>query len=289
MKRICILFSLIFIAPSGFAQTNIYHPFPSNNAVWNEIYYYDGAGGCLPAFCKYNYFMLGDTIINSVTYHKIFYNDSTTVYYKAGIREDNKKIYARANSGTYDVKIYDFNLNIGDSIKSYCWLVDSTWYYMIYVTGIDSVLLPDMTYRKRINLTGPRWIEGVGGKNGLFERFNCILCDCWSELVCLEQNSNIVYLNETNAPCFEIPLINNEMTSIPDQFSIFPNPATDNLTIETTDKATIEILNIEGQIINSIKSVGKETTIELSSLASGIYLIKTITDKGVAVKKFIKE
>ena len=35
--------------------------------------------------------------------------------------------------------------------------------------------------------------------------------------------------------------------------NIFPNPTHDNLTIETPEKATIEILNIEGQIIKTLR------------------------------------
>jgi len=71
--------------------------------------------------------------------------------------------------------------------------------------------------------------------------------------------------------------------------TIYPNPATDNLTIETHDKATIEILNIEGEIIKTVKNNGKETAIDLRNLSSGIYIIKAKTERGVAVKKFIKE
>jgi len=76
---------------------------------------------------------------------------------------------------------------------------------------------------------------------------------------------------------------------INDSFVIYPNPTTDNLTIETPQKATIEILNIEGQIIKTINSSGKETTIDLRNLSSGVYIIKAKTERGVVVKKFIKE
>ena len=71
--------------------------------------------------------------------------------------------------------------------------------------------------------------------------------------------------------------------------NIFPNPTNNNLTIETSEKATIEILNIEGQIIKTINTADKQTTIDVADLSSGIYIIKAKTDRGVAVKKFIKE
>jgi photosystem II stability/assembly factor-like uncharacterized protein len=81
---------------------------------------------------------------------------------------------------------------------------------------------------------------------------------------------------------------NNDL-SISNNFSIFPNPTHDNLTIETPEKATIEILNIEGQIIKTINTADKQATIDVADLSSGIYIIKAKTEKGIAVKKFIKE
>ena len=71
--------------------------------------------------------------------------------------------------------------------------------------------------------------------------------------------------------------------------NIFPNPATENLTIETTEKATIEILNIAGQIIKTINTTDKQTIINVENLSSGVYIIKAKTDRGVAVKRFIKD
>jgi hypothetical protein len=72
-------------------------------------------------------------------------------------------------------------------------------------------------------------------------------------------------------------------------FSIYPNPATENLTIQTNQKAIIEILNIEGQIIMAINGTDTLTTIDIKDLSSGVYIVKVKTDNGSAVKKFIKE
>jgi len=73
------------------------------------------------------------------------------------------------------------------------------------------------------------------------------------------------------------------------EINIFPNPTANILTIETSEKATLEILNIEGQIIKTINTADKQITIDLRNLSSGVYIIKAKTERGVAVKKFIKE
>ena len=73
------------------------------------------------------------------------------------------------------------------------------------------------------------------------------------------------------------------------KISVFPNPATDQIVIECNQKATVEILTIEGQIIKTIQSTGIKTTIDLVNLSGGVYVIKAKTDRGITVKKFIKQ
>jgi len=71
--------------------------------------------------------------------------------------------------------------------------------------------------------------------------------------------------------------------------SIYPNPATDNLTVGTPQKSEIVILNIEGQIIKALSTNETHMTIDLSDIARGMYFVKVKTDIGFVIKKFIKE
>jgi sugar lactone lactonase YvrE len=71
--------------------------------------------------------------------------------------------------------------------------------------------------------------------------------------------------------------------------NVYPNPTTKNITIETIEKSTIEVLNIQGQILKSIISENTSTTIDLLNFSSGIYFIKATSEKGIGVRKFIKE
>jgi hypothetical protein len=70
--------------------------------------------------------------------------------------------------------------------------------------------------------------------------------------------------------------------------NIYPDPATNYLTIEMQRNAQIEIINIEGQIIKSIASDCK-TSVDVSTFARGMYFVKAKTEDGVMVKKFVKE
>ncbi|MBO4232283.1 MAG: choice-of-anchor J domain-containing protein [Bacteroidales bacterium] len=71
-------------------------------------------------------------------------------------------------------------------------------------------------------------------------------------------------------------------------FSIYPNPATDYITISSeAEIIEIQIINLEGQLVKSLK--GNKKTVSLQGLSKGIYFVKCETEAGTSVKKFIKQ
>jgi Secretion system C-terminal sorting domain len=84
-------------------------------------------------------------------------------------------------------------------------------------------------------------------------------------------------------------------TSINDTYlaqsvQIYPNPVSDNLTIETQDLQIKEvaILDLTGRIIKSYKTENKRFEIPLNQQVAGSYFVKIMTDKGTVVKRFVK-
>ena len=73
------------------------------------------------------------------------------------------------------------------------------------------------------------------------------------------------------------------------EINFYPNPTTDILTIEATQKTLIEIINIEGQIVKMFNTKNLSTTVDISNLSTGVYILKARTDKCIVTKKFIKE
>lgn len=68
---------------------------------------------------------------------------------------------------------------------------------------------------------------------------------------------------------------------------LFPNPASKLITIKTSLRTTVNKINIYnnlGQIIHSTA----DTTIDVSSLRSGIYFVEVHTDLGIVTKKLMK-
>jgi|SRR5690606_6199531 len=85
--------------------------------------------------------------------------------------------------------------------------------------------------------------------------------------------------------------IKNNMAS---QVSIYPNPAKENLLIDSKNKIgalKINIFSIAGKMLNTQKTnINGQTSIDVSGLKSGIYFLHIEDENGKKeVKKFIKE
>jgi hypothetical protein len=82
----------------------------------------------------------------------------------------------------------------------------------------------------------------------------------------------------TGIPELKHPIENN--------IQIYPNPVTDNLQIHTTLQIkSIDVLDITGRLLYTTTA----KIIDCNGLSGGVYFIKASTEKGVVVKKFIKE
>lgn len=75
-------------------------------------------------------------------------------------------------------------------------------------------------------------------------------------------------------------------------FTLFPNPANDviNVVMPLSTTATAYIITVDGKVIkNNINIVQNLNSINVSSLAKGVYLLKVETETGVTVQRFIKQ
>jgi Pyruvate/2-oxoacid:ferredoxin oxidoreductase delta subunit len=69
---------------------------------------------------------------------------------------------------------------------------------------------------------------------------------------------------------------------------LYPNPVQDNLYISMDGNISqLEIFNIQGQCIKTVLTNNK--IISTNDLASGFYMLRITTDKGVSVHKFVKQ
>ena len=87
---------------------------------------------------------------------------------------------------------------------------------------------------------------------------------------------------------------NNNLTKIDDavtfETSIYPNPTTGILNLQLSENPlSISILNLTGKTIIKKLDVEQNTTIDLSGLENGIYIVKVQTTNGIFTSKIVKE
>ena len=76
------------------------------------------------------------------------------------------------------------------------------------------------------------------------------------------------------------------------KFSVFPNPVNNVINFSNDQNAvvsTVDMTDLNGRIIKSLKVNATEGQISVSDLATGMYMMKITTDQGVAVKKIVKQ
>ena len=115
MKKLLPLFVIAFLQINFISvKAQPYHPFPADSAQWSVRHTINSPFSQF----SYQYKMKGDTVINSITYHKIYY--STDLGYSSPnqtlncfLREDTtKKIFVKYpySSGydTTEFMLYDW-------------------------------------------------------------------------------------------------------------------------------------------------------------------------------------
>lgn len=97
----------------------------------------------------------------------------------------------------------------------------------------------------------------------------------WNGGILKTTNGGVVGINDHNQTINTLP--------------IYPNPAKDNITIETHTKGSLFIHNISGQQLLQQDITETATTIDVSGLKSGVYFVRVTGERAVLVGKFIKQ
>jgi hypothetical protein len=287
--RVCCFLAILFFNSCILtAQTNVYHPFPNSNAVWNVSlrYYIFGSTVCKPDDTNvednYSYFLKGDTLINSIVYHKMYLSGQRHVYcsgssknmewwepinqYAGSMRQDlqARKVFFIDPGSHFEDTLYDFSVGIGGKVyHKPCGSI---------VTGIDSVRI-NGSYRKLFITGGRPVIEGLGSIMGLQE---CDWIEGSARLSCFSINGKTLY-PDSGTSCQRITSARKVDATI-QKFQIYPNPAADRSTVisdRLLRNATVSIMNSIGQIIQSEENIsGISFSLQHGDLAAGLYFVR---------------
>jgi hypothetical protein len=77
-----------------------------------------------------------------------------------------------------------------------------------------------------------------------------------------------------------------------ENLTVYPNPASIQITVETTSapaKSQLSISNLNGQQLITRQITQPKTQLDISSLPSGVYVVKLTSTQSVATTKLIKQ
>jgi hypothetical protein len=180
-------------------------------------------------------------------------------------------------------------MNVGDTITPY-----SEWGYFnsntFEVLKVDTLFFAEK-FRKRISLgfmgtsdTTEYWYEGVGSSFGLIYP-GCLIIDLSFDLLCYYENSSLLYnynaFGDNN--CWvnvSVPL-----NLLNDKEIFSPNPASDFIYLkENSEIERCLIYDMNGKTMISTNNV---STIDVSGLKQGIYVIHLITNNQNHIQKLL--
>lgn len=305
---ICFTFLLMTISINNKVSAQTYCPLVVDSS--NYIVEFDNTGTpFIDAFWGYQ--ILGDTIVNGITYKKVYTLNlyTQTLYPPIGqfellgkyvgglIRENNKKVYFKeldslsqwqfgCTMDTSEYLLYDFNLHVGDTINlciqenNYITdtVIDSLYQYPV------APLNKTFTIKRKNHNIEYYLIEGVGSNFGLKQSIIIpgkmdFLC---TYLYCYSRGSLSSCSIITNDHIYESDLT----------VKIFPNPCAEILNVSVMNlnyfPLSISIYNIHGQCIKQIISKQNINSININELPQGIYEVKIVGDNLNFNERFVR-
>lgn len=295
MKKILLSSSLKIIFLLAFhlssAQVNTYF---QHYPVWQITSAFSVPAPCIQEE-SFNYYSSGDTVINLLTYKKIYkkgrgifnwyapppvgcsgtynYIDTLPSFF---LRSAGKQMFVSFPLSSSEQLLYDFNLSVGDTLP----LSFNNFFSGVTVYAIDSVYTP-YGYLQRFALSGGSGsqylIEGIGHSRGLIEPLQTIL-EGGFLLTCFSLNDTS-YFPSIGATCNLAIGIESIDKSI--SLSVSPNPFSNLLSFTSESN---EVLEVNLYDIASRRLINQKFTHSISlnteQLATGIYLYEIRSKDG---------
>lgn len=252
---------------------------------------------------EFKYFISGTVTTDSNEYYKVYrsgysyVNPSEPNYfydvYSGALREQENKWYA-LNYLNDDVLLYDFTMQLGDTVESM-----TTLGATLTVIAIDTTMV-DGEPKKRFYLDYGGFgneetyiLEDVGASSGLFEAI--IFFEVESALYCYAIDYVPLWLNPDSPYCdLSVSIEENENIS---NTSIYPNPFSTSTTIEfeLDGKSNIQITvyNSIGETVYQLEDHFEQGSHKVSwapgHLPEGLYFAVLKSEDGVTVSKMLKQ
>jgi hypothetical protein len=314
------LFCLFFLTAllRSNAQAVYPNPLPPDSSRWVLSYTASNIGPCPPGtVCYYAMdVMTGDTVIGGVTYKKVgetdnlffhynagssYFTGSPTLHYKGALRQDipNKKIFLNLPNSLKDTLMYDFNLQVGDTVP---WSVSNhktssnptNW---VIVQKIDSSRWGHVFYKRfTVTLSGmyPQtgsFQQGIGNAGGLFNSmFSLPEGGGWA-IWCFDQYSfNPGTPQDYQCSAAIVTGLQEHSTLLQGVRVSLHSTESDRVYISSEkdlDGMMCEVYNSAGQQVKSVCLQGTYFLIDLNGASKGLYFLRIHSEKEQATYKVV--
>ena len=138
------------------------------------------------------------------------------------------------------------------------------------------------------------WSFGDGGKDSSTTTPTHIYNTTGTFNVCLFVDDPTINESDTYCNQVEVSSVINNVNgySQSNLINIYPDPATDNITVKNINfnkGQTISIYDIQGQLLIRQPMLQAKTNINVSALPSGVYFVKVVSENWTIAGKFMKE
>ncbi|NQY10604.1 MAG: T9SS type A sorting domain-containing protein [Flavobacteriales bacterium] len=296
MKRIILPVMLIL---GQYCSAQEYFEYPTSNTTWTYLrcdirdgfnVRFDENSPYIPPSSFKSCFsqsssIIGDTIIGGHTYQFVAPNG----YLSPSTREDSlRRVYGISPLEPEEVLLYNFAGNVGD-------IMSSNPNQIIKLK--DSVLVYDGTYRDRFTLSnGSIVLEGIGLINDIYGLVVYVDSQIEFELLCMEQNGEIVYQHPDYSTCdtsFGDTIMGIEDLEAVPVFSISPNPFSQSTTVELSQVSNSwgwSLYNSLGVLVERKTNINtRKTIIQRGDLPAGIYVLQINVEGRMYSKKVLIE
>lgn len=288
MKRTLITLSLFGLWLSSFSQS--YHPM-LNHSAWYMMTNYGWTGISYGWQLQQN-----DTLLSGNIYSKIC---TPTNYLVAMIRDDTaaRRVYYYNVNNHTDYLLYDFSLNVGDSIYIHHPQQSPTDSIKGKVTLVDTINTLGGPRRRQqvcyncntVPFSGRyvNAVEGIGSLELPFSLYNPVN-DPVHQLVCNYQNQVHIYRSSPSDPCTTPPVGIKEL-SFYAPLTCSYDPATSLLHVSFLEENySCRVIDLYGRTVAESKSPGRNCQVDMTGKTGGIYFV--LLNNGRTYKaSFVKE
>ena len=290
-----------------------YTPFPTDSTAWLIIpTVWDNNQE--PSIWNPHYvYISGDTVIGNISYTKLYENsipNFSTYPFKqfplfsnefiGFVKEVEKQVFLYPNGDLQDeVLLYDFGLNIGDTI-TWANLPNDPQEYAATLVGINSIQIFNGETRKThsYDFVITYAIEGIGNiEIGGLLCPPCGFNDYVEEIMCVSTPNELIFSTSVWGEFFSNPVecltatyVGIESNSRTSKLRLLPNPSSGTcyLTLYKEEPTNILIYNLQGRLAKKQQANTQEVQIELPE-EQGVYLIQVIGETFSSVVKVVKE